>query len=119
MAYPCPTVSCPRVKYFSNPKILINGRPAGIDHRINPSNSADNARSMNEVRNVIAAWRASTTTSAATSPSGSRDARADSQDNLDDDSDDDADDDADDDSRDKPRKDSRGKSQGKPPTPAP
>ncbi|NJL17883.1 MAG: hypothetical protein HC938_12475 [Nitrospira sp.] len=43
MAYPCPTVSCPRVKYFSNPKIKINGRPAGIDHRVNPTNSADNA----------------------------------------------------------------------------
>lgn len=110
MAYPCPTVSCPRVKYFSNPNILINGRPAGIDHRVNPSNSADNARSMNEVRNVIAAWRASTTTSAATVPSGSRDARSDFQDNLDDDSEDDSDDDA----RDKSGKDSPEKLRGKP-----
>ncbi len=58
MAYACPTVSCPRVKYFSNPNILINGRPAGIDHAIDPANSADNARSMNEVRQVVAAWRA-------------------------------------------------------------
>jgi peptidyl-Asp metalloendopeptidase len=116
MAYPCPTVSCPRVKYFSNPKILINGRPAGIDHRVNPSNSADNARSMNEVRNVIAAWRTGTTTSAATSPSGSRDARSDSRDDLDDESDDDLDDDeADDDSRDKRQQDSQGKPRGKSP----
>ena len=113
MAYPCPTVSCPRVKYFSNPKILINGRPAGIDHAVNPSNSADNARSMNEVRNVIAAWRASTTTSAATAPSGSRDARADARDTLDDDADDESDDDADDDTRDKSGKDSPEKSRGK------
>ena len=30
MAYPCPNVSCPRVKYFSNPKVLINGRPVSI-----------------------------------------------------------------------------------------
>jgi hypothetical protein len=113
MAYPCPTVSCPRVKYFSNPKILINGRPAGIDHRINPSNSADNARSMNEVRNVIAAWRASTTTSSASAPSGSKDSRPDSRDDLDDDADDDSDDDSDDNSRDKSGKDSPGKSRGK------
>ncbi|NWF71560.1 MAG: zinc-dependent metalloprotease [Nitrospirae bacterium] len=58
MAYACPTVSCPRVKYFSNPNIMINGRPAGIDHAIDPTNSADNARSMNEVRQIVAAWRA-------------------------------------------------------------
>ncbi len=60
MAYPCPTVSCPRVKYFSNPRILINGRPAGIDDTADPVNSADNARSMNEVRQTVAAWRAGT-----------------------------------------------------------
>jgi peptidyl-Asp metalloendopeptidase len=119
MAYPCPNVSCPRVKYFSNPKILINGRPAGIDHRVNPSNSADNARSMNEVRNVIAAWRASATTSAATAPSGSREGRPDSRDDLNDDADDESDDDADDNSPDKPRKDAPGKSRGKSPTPTP
>jgi hypothetical protein len=61
MAYACPTVSCPRVKYFSNPRLLYNGRPLGIDHTINPANSADNARSMNDVRQVVAAWRAATT----------------------------------------------------------
>ena len=119
MAYPCPTVSCPRVKYFSNPKIVINGRPAGIDHRVNPSNSADNARSMNEVRNVIAAWRTGTTTSAAPAPSGSRDARLDARDDLDDDADDDSDDDADENSSNKPRKDAPGKSRGKSPAPTP
>ena len=61
MAYGCPTVSCPRVKYFSNPRLLYNGRPLGIDHATNPANSADNARSMNDVRQVVAAWRAATT----------------------------------------------------------
>ena len=61
MAYACPTVSCPRVKYFSNPRLLYNGRPLGIDHTINPANSADNAHSMNEVRQVVSAWRAATT----------------------------------------------------------
>jgi hypothetical protein len=60
MAYACPTVSCPRVKYFSNPQLLYNGRPLGIDHTVNPTNSADNARSMNEVRQIVAAWRTGT-----------------------------------------------------------
>jgi hypothetical protein len=61
MAYGCPTVSCPRVKYFSNPRLLYNGRPLGIDHATNPANSADNARSMNDVRHIVAAWRVATT----------------------------------------------------------
>jgi hypothetical protein len=60
MAYACPTVSCPRVKFFSNPRLLYNGRPLGIDHTINPTNSADNARSMNDVRQIVAAWRTGT-----------------------------------------------------------
>ena len=60
MAYACSTVSCPRVKYFSNPRLLYNGRPLGIDHTVNPANSADNARSMNEVRHIVAAWRTGT-----------------------------------------------------------
>jgi peptidyl-Asp metalloendopeptidase len=106
MAYACPTVSCPRVKYFSNPKILINGRPAGIDHRINPTNSADNARSMNEVRNVIAAWRIGTATSAAAAPDSLKDFRAKSRDDADEDSDSDSEEDSDD----KSGNDSRGKS---------
>lgn len=60
MAYACPNVSCPRVKYFSNPRLLYNGRPLGIDHNTNPANAADNARSMNEVRQIVAAWRTGT-----------------------------------------------------------
>ena len=112
MAYACPNVSCPRVKYFSNPKIKINGRPAGIDHRINPANSADNARSMNEVRNVIAAWRAGTATSAAAAPDGLKDSRAKLREDSREDSDDDSDNDSDDDSDDTSGNDSRGKSRG-------
>ncbi|OQW31325.1 MAG: hypothetical protein A4E19_20355 [Nitrospira sp. SG-bin1] len=114
MAYACPNVSCPRVKYFSNPKILINGRPAGIDHRIDPSRSADNARSMNEVRNVIAAWRTGTTTSAATSTESLKDSPAKSRTDSRDDVGDDTDDDADDDSTDESINDSRGKLRTKP-----
>lgn len=60
MAYNCPTISCPRVKYFSNPRLLYNGRPLGIDHTVNPTSSADNARSMNDVRQIVAAWRTGT-----------------------------------------------------------
>jgi hypothetical protein len=54
MAYPCETISCPRVKYFSNPRLPYNGRPLGIDHAVNPANSADNARSMTEVKVIVA-----------------------------------------------------------------
>ena len=60
MAYACPTLSCPRVKFFSNPRLLYNGRPLGIDHTVNPTNSADNARSLNDVRQIVAAWRTGT-----------------------------------------------------------
>ncbi|MBK9307808.1 MAG: zinc-dependent metalloprotease [Nitrospira sp.] len=118
MAYPCPTGSCPRVKYFSNPKIKINGRPAGIDHRINPTNSADIARSMNEVRNTIAAWRAGGTTSATTFAdplkSSRPNLRGDSLDDVDE-----SDDDSDGDALDKARTDSQGKSHGTIRTPFP
>jgi len=118
MAYPCPTGSCPRVKYFSNPKIVINGRPAGIDHQTNPTNSADNARSMNEVRNVVAAWRTGTTTSAATSADPLKSSRSNSRgDSLDDV--DESDDDLGDDALDEARTDSHGKSRGTVRTPFP
>lgn len=112
MAYPWPTGSCPRVKYFSNPNIKINGRPAGIDHRIDPTNSADNARSMNEVRKIVAAWRTGTSASVATPPSGSRADRLDSRDDPDNDADDDEDDDSDGDARANLRNDAQGKSRG-------
>lgn len=123
MAYPCPNVSCPRVKYFSNPRILINGRPAGIDYGVNPTNSADNARSMNEVRNVIAAWRTGTATSAAPSANASKNSSGNSQtdpaERVGDDMDDDSDDEADDDSHGKSRHTSHEKSGGKSRTPLP
>ncbi len=123
MAYPCPTVSCPRVKYFSNPKIKINGRPAGIDHRVNPTNSADNARSMNEVRNIVAAWRTGTSTSAATSPNTLRNSRsnspADSPNDTGDESDDEFDDESDDDAPGEPRSDPHDTSRGKSRVPLP
>lgn len=107
MAYPCPTVSCPRVKYFSNPKIKINGRSVGIDHRVNPTNSADNARSMNEVRNIVAGWRTGTPTSAATAPDTLRNSHSNSPEDFPNDAGDEldveSDNESDDDPRERPR----------------
>ncbi len=42
---------------FSNPSILFNGLPTGIDHEVDPLNSADAARSMNNTAVAIAAYR--------------------------------------------------------------
>ena len=44
MAYSCPGGGCPRVNHMSNPNVLYNGWPTGIDDDIDPANSADNAR---------------------------------------------------------------------------
>lgn len=55
MAYDCPTqYGCLRVPYFSNPNVSYNGYPTGI------SDYADNARSINEVRQIVANFRDST-----------------------------------------------------------
>jgi peptidyl-Asp metalloendopeptidase len=48
MAYDCSGGSCPRVNYWSNPHVSYNGQPMGIDHNVNPANSADNVRSMGQ-----------------------------------------------------------------------
>lgn len=123
MAYSCSNIRCPRVNYFSNPRVLINGRPAGIDYAVNPTRAADNARSMNEVRNVIAGWSTTLSTAAAPSAGGMKDSRAksrvESPDDADNDADEDTDDDAEDDAREKPTKDSPGKSRGKSRAPLP
>ncbi len=55
MAYPCGIV--PRLNYFSNPDVLINGLPAGIDYEADPANASDNARSLNQTAPVVAAFR--------------------------------------------------------------
>lgn len=47
---PC-TSGCTRVAYFSNPRVIFNGQPTGID------NARDNARSINATANAIAAYR--------------------------------------------------------------
>ena len=52
---------CPKSQHFSNPDILYGGQPTGIDHDIDPANSADNARSINNVAYTMANFRASGT----------------------------------------------------------
>jgi hypothetical protein len=58
MAYNCPG-GCPRRQHFSNPDVLFQGLPTGIDHDLDPNNAADNARSINNARYTIANWRVS------------------------------------------------------------
>jgi hypothetical protein len=62
MAYNCPS-GCTRIRHFSNPDVDFNGLPTGIDYDVNPANSADNARSINEAKLTIANWRDSGTAS--------------------------------------------------------
>jgi Metallo-peptidase family M12B Reprolysin-like len=53
MAYECPTVSCPRVAHFSNPRVNYVGRPTGR------SGSEDNALALDQTALVVANFRAS------------------------------------------------------------
>jgi hypothetical protein len=62
MAYDCPNGGCSRVPYFSNPNVWFNGYPTGISYDVDPNNAADNARSLNEVRFVVANFRDSAAT---------------------------------------------------------
>jgi len=47
---PC-TAGCTRVAYFSNPNVIFNNAPTGIN------NARDNARSINNTADVVAAYR--------------------------------------------------------------
>lgn len=47
---PC-TAGCTRVAYFSNPSVIFNGQPTGLD------NARDNARSINNTADSIANYR--------------------------------------------------------------
>jgi predicted phage tail protein len=57
MSYSCS--GAPRVLVFSNPDVTWNGHAAGISYEANPSNSAENARSMNNTAATVAAFRGS------------------------------------------------------------
>lgn len=54
MAYSC-TVSCTRLNYWSNPTILHQGEPMGVE--TSSASSAYNALSMNNTRVIAANWR--------------------------------------------------------------
>ena len=55
MSYSCTGAN--RVTQFSNPDVTFNGWPTGISHESDPANSADNARSMNQTADTVAAFR--------------------------------------------------------------
>ena len=67
MSYSCSGGT--RVNYFSNPNVTYNGFPTGIDHDIDPDNSADTARSMNNTADTVSAFRASVTSNPPAAPS--------------------------------------------------
>jgi len=56
---PCGTS---RLRHFSNPNVSVNGYPTGIDHDVDPANSADSARTMNNTAATVAAFRQGATT---------------------------------------------------------
>ena len=49
--------NCPVIDHYSNPNVLYNSEPTGVDHTQNPSNSANNALSLNNTAPVVAAFR--------------------------------------------------------------
>jgi hypothetical protein len=74
MSYSCS--GAPRVLLFSNPNVTYNGYAAGIAYESDPSNSAENARTLNNTAATVAAFRGAssggggTTSSTPSSPSG-------------------------------------------------
>jgi hypothetical protein len=57
MAYSCTGAN--RVAWFSNPSAYYNGYATGIAYESDPTNSADNARSMNNTASTVASFRTS------------------------------------------------------------
>ena len=55
MGYTCSGAK--RVAWFSNPNVYYNGYATGISYESRPSTSADNARSMNNTADTVAAFR--------------------------------------------------------------
>lgn len=48
-----------RINYHSNPNLTFMGHPLGVDYDTNPSQSADNARTINNTASIVAAFRSS------------------------------------------------------------
>ena len=55
MSYACKGVA--RVARFSSPGLVYRGQPMGVAYETDPDNSADNARSMNNTADTVAAFR--------------------------------------------------------------
>jgi len=72
MSYPC-SPSCSRINHFSNPNVLYQGTwPTGVDHTVNPANSADNARAFGNALSAIANFRNSGDTTPPAAPTNLR-----------------------------------------------
>ncbi len=48
------------IQHFSNPNVLYDGRPTGVDYATDPANAADNARVINENAGKFSAYRVET-----------------------------------------------------------
>jgi hypothetical protein len=57
-----------RINNFSNPNVLYGGFATGISYEIDPANSADNARSMNNTADTVAAFRIAAATTPPAAP---------------------------------------------------
>ncbi len=69
MAYSCvDNIVCPLAPYWSSPIAFYNGHPTGIADPA--SNSADNARTLNNTRTVAANWRQAIGSIQGISPTG-------------------------------------------------
>jgi len=51
---PCGTA---RIRHFSNPSVFVDGQPTGINHDLDPINSAEGARTVNNTATTVAAYR--------------------------------------------------------------
>jgi hypothetical protein len=67
MSYSCSGGT--RVNHFSNPDVTYNGFATGIDHDVDPANSADAVRSMAITAPTVAAFRASAASTPPADPS--------------------------------------------------
>lgn len=68
MAYPC-VPDCTRINHYSNPNVKYQGTwSTGIDHNVDPVNSADNARAFSNVLSTVANFRDSGDTTAPPAP---------------------------------------------------
>ncbi|MCM8538012.1 MAG: zinc-dependent metalloprotease [Lentisphaeraceae bacterium] len=69
LGYGCNGVNTPRVNRVSSPRHYYNGQVQGISHDVDPSNSADNARKMNETALKVSSFRESKGISISEAPS--------------------------------------------------